>query len=88
MVPPLAGVAVKVTLLPLHIVVCVALILTVGVTGAVTASVRLLLLTVAGEAHCASLVSAQVITSPLAGVLSLKLEVTAPAMLLPFRFHW
>lgn len=65
--PPLVGVAVNVTDVPVQIVLPgLADMLTDGVTVAVTTIVILLLVAVAGEAQEALLVITQVTTSPFA----------------------
>lgn len=66
MVPPLTGVAVKVTLLPLQIAVWLAAIVTAGVTSGVTVTVTLLLVAVAGDAHAADDCSTQLTVVPAA----------------------
>jgi hypothetical protein len=83
----LVGVAVKVTLLPLHIVVALALTVTAGVTAVDTSMVTALLVTVAGLAQAALLVNCTVTTSPLARVVLVKVAEFTPALLL-FTFHW
>ena len=67
--PPLVGVAVKVTELPEHTVVCVAAMLRDGVTAGFTVIVTVLLVAVVGDAHAAFEVSTQVKASPFAIVL-------------------
>ena len=67
--PPLVGVAVKVTDVPAQILVDDALMLTLGVTLGVTVMVILLDVTDAGEAQLALLVSTALTTSLLVNVL-------------------
>lgn len=86
--PPLVGVAVNVTVLPLHIVVCVALILKDGVTSGFTVMVMLLDVAVVGDAQLALEVSTQVIISPLTKAVVVYPALVAPVMLAPFFFHW
>lgn len=68
MLPPFVGVAVKVTAVPLHIVVALALMLTVGVAAEPTAIVTALEVSVAGTAHVALEVRTHFTTSLLARV--------------------
>lgn len=62
--PPLAGVAVKVTEVPAQIVVVRAVILTAGVTGGETDILTALDVAVAGKGHVALDVIITVTTSP------------------------
>jgi hypothetical protein len=63
-VPPFVGVAVKVTLVPAHIVEALAEIDTEGVTAAFTVIVTAFDVAVVGEAQAAVDVITQVTTSP------------------------
>ena len=56
LVPPLPGVAVHVTAVPLQMVVAVAEMITVGATVPLTVIVIILLLTIVGDAQVALLV--------------------------------
>ena len=68
--PPLVGVGVKVTDVPAHMVVAVeGLMLTDGITVAVTVIGIPALVAVVGEAHTALLVITAVTTSALANVV-------------------
>jgi hypothetical protein len=64
--PPLTGVALKVTVLPPHTTVLLAVILTAGVTLGEMLTVIWLEPTTVGAAQLALLVSSQVTTSPFA----------------------
>lgn len=64
-VPPLVGVAVKVTLVPAQIVVELADITTDGVTAGVTVMVMVLDVSAEGTAHCAFDTIIHLNTSPL-----------------------
>ena len=84
--PPLVGVAVNVTLVPLQIVLLpLDATLTEGVRLPLTVTVIGLLLAVVGLAHDELLVNTQVITSPFANALSLYVA-PVPTLLL-FFFH-
>ena len=81
--------AVKVTLVPLHIApLGLATITTLAGTGALTISA--ILLDVAGEpvTHGSLDVMTHAITSPLAVMVSIKVEFVWPEILLPFLCHW
>jgi hypothetical protein len=83
--PPLVTVAVKVTAVPLHIVVPgLAVTTTVGVTLGLTVIVMVLLVAVVGVAHSALLVIVQVILSPLFSValVNVGLEPTDTLLIL------
>ena len=86
-VPPWVDAAVNVMVLPLHIEVVLAVMLTVGVTGAVIFTVTALDVAVAGCEQAAEPVNSQVTTSPFAKLLALNVAVLLPT-LLPFTFHW
>ena len=83
----MVGVAVKVTLVPAHIVVADAPILTL--TGKFGLTVMVIPADVAGfpVTHIALEVSTTVITSPLTKVVEEKVEAVAPAIFTPFNFH-
>jgi len=85
--PPLIAVAVKVTEVPGHIVVEVAVMLTEA-TGMVP-TVIVIWLEVAGEpvTQPALEVITQVILSLLARVVLLKVELVSPGITTPFFFH-
>ncbi len=87
MLPPLVGVAVKVTLAPVHILVADALIATLAVTAGVTVMLMLLDDTVAGEGQAALDVTSSVITSALASVVVVYDDDVAPFITLPLFFH-
>lgn len=87
MVPPLTGLAVKVTLLPLHTVVVAVLILTDGTMDGVTVIKSALLLAVELFTQAALLVNSQVTTSLLLSSDVVKEVLLVPA-LFPFIFHW
>ena len=84
--PPLTGVAVKVTELPLQIEVVLAAMETEGVTD-VAVMVIGLLVAVVGLAQGSLLVITTVITSPLASVELVKVDAVCPAAFTPFIFH-
>ena len=86
MAPPLVGVAVKVTLVPVHVLVLLALILTEGVTLGVTVTVTELLEAVVGEVQLAFEVNTQLTASLFANV-ELLYEAEFVPTLLPFSFH-
>jgi hypothetical protein len=87
-VPPLVGVAVKVTEAPAHIVEPEPLaILTEGVTEVFTVMAILLEVAVVGLAQAALDVSTQVTASELARVVEVKVAALVPT-LVPFTFHW
>jgi hypothetical protein len=67
--------------------VALALTVTAGATALDTTMVTALLVTVAGLAQAALLVSCTVTTSPLARLLLVKVALLVPALLL-FTFHW
>ena len=86
--PPLVGVAVNVTLWPVHIDVLVDVILTDGVTDAFT--VTEMLLDVAGLPVTPERFEAitQVMASdPAASVVVVNVEEVAPLTAVPFTFH-
>ena len=83
----MAGVAVKVTELPAHIVVALALTLTVGVVEGDTTIVTAFEVAAAGEAQAAFEVITTVTTSPFTNDVEVKVAELVPA-LLPFTFHW
>ena len=86
-IPPLTGVAVKVTLVPVHMAPAgTAAILTL--TGKLGFTVMLMVLEFAGlpVAQVALEVSSQVTASRFDKVVEVK--VTPVAALLPFTFHW
>lgn len=85
--PPLVGVAVKVTPVPLHMDVADALILTVGVTAVPAEIVTALDVATAGLAQAEEDVIWQVTTSLLLSVAVVNVALLLPA-LLPFTFHW
>lgn len=64
-----------------------AVIDAVGVTVGITVIVMVLLVTSVGLAQAALLVRSQVITSPLANVLSIYVPALVPTGL-PFLYHW
>ena len=83
----MVGVAVNVTLVPVQIVLSgAALMLTDGVTVAVTAIVIEFEVAVAGLAHASDDVITTVTTSALASVELWKLLLLVPAFT-PFTFH-
>ena len=82
----MVGVAVKVTLVPVHILVLLALILTEGVTLGVTVTVTELLEAVAGEAQLAFEVNTQ-LTASLLTRAELLYEAEFVPTLFPFNFH-
>ena len=85
--PPLVGVAVKVTFVPVHIVLPgTAAMLTDGATVPVTAMVTEFDVAVVGLAHTSDDVITTVTTSPLASVELWKVLLLVPA-LTPFTFH-
>ena len=86
-VPPLTGVAVKVTEPPEQIEVELAAIVTDGVTD-VAAIGMALLLAVAGVAQGSLEVMITVITSPSARVVDVKVTPVAPATVVPLICHW
>ena len=86
-VPPLlVAVAVKLTLVPAHIVVLGVDIDTVGVTAAPTVMVTALDVAVVDDAQAALLVNTTVTTSPLLSVVLANVALFVP-WLLPFTFH-
>ena len=86
MVPPFVGVAVKVTLVPIQIVVADAAIPTEGVTDVVTAIVTLLDVAVVGDAQAALEVMITFTISPLANAVVVYVAAFVPA-LTPFTCH-
>ena len=85
--PPLVGVAVNVTLFPVHIVLPgAAAMLTDGATVPVTAMVIEFDVAVVGLAHASDDVITTVITSPFASVELWKVLLLVPAFT-PFTFH-
>ena len=85
-VPPLVGVAVKVTEPPEHIDTVVGVIDTDGVTLP-TVTVTSLLVAVAGDAHGSLLVITTFTLSPLAKVDEVNTLLFVPAFT-PFTIHW
>lgn len=85
--PPPVIVAVKLTAVPAHTVVVLALIVTVGVALVPTDTAMALEVTTNGDAHSADEVSWHVTTSLLANVVVLNVALLLPT-LLPFTFHW
>ena len=86
MVPPFVGVAVKVTDVPVQIVVCVAAMLTEGVTDEVTVIVIALLTGLFDARQPALLVITTIKISLLANVVEVNVALLVPA-LTPFTFH-
>ena len=86
--PPLVGVAVNVTLVPLQIVVWLAAIATDGTTPVVVVIVTVLLVAVGVVKHPALLVITTVTTSLLFSVLVVNVTQVAPATAAPFTDHW
>ena len=82
----MVGVAVNVTCVPAQMVVAEALMLTDGVTLALTVMVTGLDVAVAGDAQANDEVITTVTTSPLASVDDWNVALFVPA-LLPFTFH-
>ena len=83
----MVGVAVKVTLVPVHIVLPgAAAILTDGATVPVTTMVIAFEVAVAGFAHASDDVNTTVTISPLASVELWKVLLLVPAFT-PFTFH-
>ena len=83
----MVGVAVNVTLVPVHIILPgAAAMLTDGTTVPVTARVIEFDVAVVGPAHASDDVITTVITSPLASVELWKVLLLVPA-LTPFTFH-
>ena len=85
--PPLTGVAVKVTVPPAHIEVELAAIVTDGTTD-VAAIGMALLVAVAGVAQGSLEVMITVAISPSARVVEVKVTPVAPATLVPLICHW
>ena len=86
--PPLVGVAVKVTEVPAHIApLGLAAILTVGAALVVTDIVIAFEVSFAGEAQLAFDTIITVITSLLANVVEVYDEAVAPLMFTPFLRH-
>ena len=85
MVPPLVGVAVNVTEVPLHIVVVEAAMLTLGST-LVDVMVTGLLVAVGVDAQARSLVRITVTTSPSFNVVVVNLSESVP-LLTPLTCH-
>ena len=86
MLPPLVGVAVKVTDVPLHIVVVEATMLTAGST-LVDVIVIGLLVAVGVDAQARSLVRMTVTTSPSFNVVVVNLSESVP-LSTPLTCHW
>ena len=85
--PPLVGVAVNVTFVPVHIVLPgAAAMLTDGVTLAVTAMVIEFDVAVVGLAHASDDVMTTVTISPFTSVEVWKVLLLVP-VLTPFTFH-
>lgn len=84
--PPFTGVAVKVTLVPLHIVVDEALTVTDGVAPGLTTILIALDEATAGLAHADEEVNWQVTTSLLLSVAEVNVALLLPTGL-PFTFH-
>ena len=87
MLPPLVGVAVKVTEVPGQIVVADATMLTAGAGAGNTFIVIPVLVAVTGFAHGAFEVMTTVTTSLLENVVDVKVALLVPA-LVPLTFHW
>ena len=87
LVPPLVGVAVKVTELPGQIVVLLAATETLGVTVLIE-MVMALLLTVAGVAQGALLVIITVTTLPFVSVVLVNVAPVWPGTFTPSICHW
>ena len=85
--PPLVGVAVKVTLAPAQIVVLGVAMLNAGITEPLTVMVTVLLVAVAVVWQVPLAVNTQVNWSPFAKVEVLYVADVAPLMLLPFFLH-
>ena len=85
--PPLIGVAVKVTELPGQIVVALAPILTEGVSSAFTVIVIWVLVTEAGDGHVALDVMITVTLSVFTSVELVNVGPPVPAFT-PFTCHW
>jgi hypothetical protein len=88
-VPPLVGVAVKVTLVPVHIV-CAPVVMAIDTEGGdivFTVIVIAALVTDVGLAQAALLVMVTVIASLLAKVVLVNVAFVAPLMLTPPFFH-
>ena len=86
-VPPLTGVAVKVTEPPEHIEVELAAIVTDGVTDVAAMGITLLV-AVAGVAHASLEAMITVTTSPSARVVEVKVSLVAPGTVVPLICHW
>ena len=85
--PPLVGIAVNMTLVPVHIVLPgAAAMLTDGATAPVTAMVIEFDVAVVGFAHASDDVITTVTTSPFTSVELWKVLLLVPA-LTPFTFH-
>lgn len=84
--PPFTGVAVKTTLLPEHILLEVAEMLTDGVTFCTTVIRSLFDVALFGEAQADADVTIQDTVSPLASENVVKVLLLVPA-LVPFTFH-
>ena len=85
--PPLVGVAVNVTELPVHIEVLLAAIATDGTTEFVEIVIALLV-AVSGLAHGALLVMITVTTSPFESVLLVNVADVCPGTFTPLICHW
>ena len=83
----MVGVAVKITLVPAQMVVAVALILTAGVTGAVTVIVMALDVAVGCVTQVSEVVMTTVITSLFTRTAFWYVALFVPT-LPPFNFHW
>jgi hypothetical protein len=85
-VPPLVGVAVKVTEVPEHIVEAVALMETAGVTDGLTVIAMLFDVAVVGEAQVTEEVITQLTASPFTKEVVVYTELLEPVFP-PFSFH-
>ena len=85
--PPLVGVAVKVTLVPAQMLVSFAVTITDGETELLTVMVTVLLVAVAVVWQVPLAVNTQVNWSPFAKVEVLYDADVAPLILLPFFLH-
>lgn len=87
--PPLVGVAVKVTFCPAQMDVAVDVILTDGVTEEFTVNAILLLVAGLPVTFARLDVILQVIGfEPAASVVVLNVEEVAPEIALPLSYHW
>ena len=87
-VPPFTGVAVKVTVFPLQILVEDAAIETDGVTEEFTVILIVFDEAVVGELHNALDVNTHEIASAFTSVVVEYEEAVAPGIFVPFFFHW